>query len=207
MTKRIIAIFMAILIAALAELENIRDYISKNVVSILTERYICYEILSAYIKTLKHIDMPLTKQENEDILGFNNINEMCELLIPTVVRVCDSISHAKKDNRNEFNDSIVKYVDNNFTDQNLSLMQVADNYNISVYTLSRLFKEITGVGFKEYVTEKRIELSKHLLSTTNKKVAEIAAEVGFGSVSHFIRVFKSNCGVSPSNYNKRKIMS
>lgn len=193
--------------AALAELENIRDYISKNVVSILTERYICYEILSAYIKTLKHIDMPLTKQENEDILGFNNINEMCELLIPTVVRVCDSISHAKKDNRNEFNDSIVKYVDNNFTDQNLSLMQVADNYNISVYTLSRLFKEITGVGFKEYVTEKRIELSKHLLSTTNKKVAEIAAEVGFGSVSHFIRVFKSNCGVSPSNYNKRKIMS
>jgi len=193
--------------AALAELENIRDYISRNVVSVLTERYICYEILRAYIKTLKHIDMQLTKQENDDILGFNNIDEMCKLLVPTIVRICDDISNTKKDNRDEFNDSIVEYVDNNFTDQNLSLMQVADNYNISIYTLSRLFKEITGVGFKEYVTEKRIELSKHLLSTTDKKVAEIAAEVGFGSVSHFIRVFKSNCGVSPSQYNKHKVTS
>jgi YesN/AraC family two-component response regulator len=125
---------------------------------------------------------------------------MCELLTPAVVRVCDSISYAKSASKDQLNDSIVKFVDDHFTDSDLSLLQIADHYHISIYTLSRLFKEITGIGFKDYVTGKRIELARHLLMTTEKKVGDIAVEIGFGSVSHFNRIFKANCGMSPSKY-------
>jgi len=185
---------------ALDDLATIRGRISGNVSSVLVERYVCYKMMDAFLRTLKQIGMPLNQQEMNRILYFNNITEMCELLTPAVVRVCDSIAHTKSASKDQLNDSIVKFVDIHFTDPNLSLLQIADHYHISIYTLSRLFKEITGIGFKDYVTGKRIELARHLLMTTEKKVGDIAAEIGFGSVSHFNRVFKANCGMSPSKY-------
>ncbi len=185
---------------ALKDLAIIQDRMAGNVSSVLAERYVCYKLMDAFLKTLKQIGMPLNRKEMNRILYFNNLSEMCELLTPAVVRVCDSISYAKSASKDQLNDSIVKFVDDHFTDSDLSLLQIADHYHISIYTLSRLFKEITGIGFKDYVTGKRIELARHLLMTTEKKVGDIAVEIGFGSVSHFNRIFKANCGMSPSKY-------
>jgi AraC-like DNA-binding protein len=66
--------------------------------------------------------------------------------------------------------------------------------------VSRLFKEVTGKGFKDYVVEKRLEYGHALLMTTQKSIVEIAAESGFESSSYFSIVFKQKYGVPPTKY-------
>ena len=67
---------------------------------------------------------------------------------------------------------------------------------------SRIFKEHTGIGYKEYVTGKRIEFSKQLLLNTADSISDIAVKSGFIDSSSFSRMFKNNCGVSPNKFRE-----
>ncbi|TCK98291.1 AraC-like DNA-binding protein [Natranaerovirga hydrolytica] len=96
---------------------------------------------------------------------------------------------------------IVQYINLNYKEY-LSLSCVANQFFISQYYLSRAFKQATGFTFVEYVNSVRIREAQVLLRETNKKVIEIAEEVGFGNISHFGRVFKNITGFSPLHYRK-----
>ncbi len=100
----------------------------------------------------------------------------------------------------QLRDRILAYLQENFRDPNLSQSAVADAFGISVYTLSRLFKNQVGLGFSEYVTGKRLDSAKEMLLTTRLPVNVIAENVGIPSLSYFSRLFKLNFGVSPAKY-------
>jgi len=102
--------------------------------------------------------------------------------------------------KNELAASFIKYVDEHFTDPNISLNRISDEFKISIYVISRLFKESAGVGYKEYITGKRIDFSKRLLLTTDKNINDIARLSGFTDVANFNKLFKSICGVTPSAF-------
>lgn len=70
--------------------------------------------------------------------------------------------------------------------------------------MSRFCKVATGFTFVEYVNSVRIKEAKHLLEQTTLKVNLIARKVGFGSVTHFGRVFKAVTGHAPLYYRKGK---
>jgi Response regulator containing CheY-like receiver domain and AraC-type DNA-binding domain len=94
---------------------------------------------------------------------------------------------------------IAQYINRHYMDD-LSLQRVADQFYISPYYLSRFFKEATGFTFVEYLNSVRIKEAKKLLEQTSMKVSLIARKVGFGSVTHFGRVFKAVTGRAPLFY-------
>lgn len=100
----------------------------------------------------------------------------------------------------ELQSVLLEYVDSNYLDSALCLNSVADHLNASIYAISRTFKDITGVGFKEYVTGRRLQCACSLLASTNRTVAEIAAESGFENATYFTTVFKREFGIPPSKY-------
>ena len=57
-----------------------------------------------------------------------------------------------------------------------------------------------GVSFVEYLNLVRLSKAKTLMQTTAKSIGEIAFEVGFSSVSYFIKTFKAHNGCSPNQY-------
>jgi transcriptional regulator GlxA family with amidase domain len=66
----------------------------------------------------------------------------------------------------------------------------------------RYFKKITKKTFLDLVTEFRIKHACNLLTTSDKQVAEVCFESGFGNISHFNKQFKVFTGYSPLNYRK-----
>jgi AraC-like DNA-binding protein len=52
---------------------------------------------------------------------------------------------------------------------------------------------------------KKTDEAKRLLHYTDKSVATIGLYLGFSSQSHFFRVFKKYCGMSPKEYRKKNI--
>lgn len=95
---------------------------------------------------------------------------------------------------------IAQYIESRFTDPSLSQSSVADYFQISTYSLSRLFKNKFGIVFTEYVTGKRIRMAQELLTKNNEAVSVVAARVGIPNVNYFYKVFKTYTGMSPLKY-------
>lgn len=83
----------------------------------------------------------------------------------------------------------------------LSLESCADLFGTSPYTLSRAFKQITGINFIDFLTNIRISNAKSLLVETDMKINEVADAIGYQH-SYFNRLFKKYEGITPSQFRE-----
>ena len=86
--------------------------------------------------------------------------------------------------------------------ENVSVESLARIANYSPAQFRRLFRELTQMSPSDYVAKVRINAAKTLLATTNRRISDIAADVGFFDHSHFIRTFRRMVGVTPAKYRK-----
>ncbi|WP_159476520.1 AraC family transcriptional regulator [Dyadobacter sp. 3J3] len=93
------------------------------------------------------------------------------------------------------------YIVDNFR-QGIILNEVAAEVNMSPNAFCKYFKKATDKTFMETVIEYRINFAMQQLLSTEKPVAEIAMESGFGDVSHFYKLFKRLIKISPLQYRK-----
>lgn len=95
--------------------------------------------------------------------------------------------------------NMVSYI-NEHLSEDISLKQLADYFHMNPYYLSQFFKENTTMNYHSYLTLRRINLAKHLLSTTKMSIAEISSRAGFSDYRVFTKVFKKIEGVLPTRY-------
>ncbi|MEK3882313.1 AraC family transcriptional regulator [Paenibacillus sp. PL2-23] len=84
----------------------------------------------------------------------------------------------------------------------ISLEQCADMVGTNSYSLSKYFKQFTGINFIDYLTELRIEKAKTLLRETDLKINDIASEVGYQQ-RYFNRIFKKQVGITPGQFREQ----
>jgi AraC-like DNA-binding protein len=90
------------------------------------------------------------------------------------------------------------YIDENFTEP-IDLKQISQRALLSRFHFHRLFTRIYRRTPHKYLTEKRLDRAKHLLSE-NKAVTDVCAEVGFESIGSFSVLFKKEIGFAPTYY-------
>ena len=94
------------------------------------------------------------------------------------------------------------FVEISYTDPAFSVQDAADYNGISKNYFTGLYKEQAGIGFWEYVTNRRMEKAKELLMTTDELINVVAGMVGYESEFHFSRKFKEYTGESPNRFRK-----
>lgn len=97
-------------------------------------------------------------------------------------------------------DSVLKYININYNDPNLTLEQISDYINMHYVYVSHTFKQQTGYGISHYINQVRTEKSLHLLYDKALTIAEISTAVGYTSVQTYIRNFKKFYNMSPAQY-------
>ncbi|HEY8500804.1 MAG TPA: AraC family transcriptional regulator, partial [Clostridia bacterium] len=99
---------------------------------------------------------------------------------------------------------ILKAVDYLKTHYNsdIRLEDLATKSFISKNYFSRLFKEVTGINFTDYIQNIRINEACNLLQNTDMKIIDIAYEVGFKDIKFFYEVFKKLTGETPGAFRK-----
>lgn len=65
---------------------------------------------------------------------------------------------------------------------------------------STKFKQYIGKTFTEFRNETRIRVAKQLLEQSDRKIMEVAQDVGYEDLSFFNKMFKHMVGFSPSQY-------
>lgn len=158
------------------------------------------EILQIYRNVLLESEEELARFRN--IYQFAQIEELMEELTGWMIGFHKRIDTEFDDYKNKSRmEQAVAYVQENYaTDLN---MAVVSNYVSMNYSLfSYAFKQYTGKNFVNYLKELRVNEAKRLLAETDMRVIEISQRVGYENEKHFMKIFKSVSGVSPTEYRK-----
>lgn len=100
--------------------------------------------------------------------------------------------------------NILSYIDLNI-DRNFSIQELAEISCTHPNYFIRLFKQQMGVPPIQYITRKKIEKAKELLSSTPSSVSEIADQLGFNDLFYFSKQFKKNVGLTPTEFRKKRV--
>ena len=93
----------------------------------------------------------------------------------------------------------MQYVSLN-TNQPISVSDVASHVKKSRSFVSRTFKQELGFALSDFITRKKIEEAKSLLTFSDKSISEISSYLFFSSQSYFQNVFKKKIGMTPNEY-------
>lgn len=94
------------------------------------------------------------------------------------------------------------YIEEHYAEE-LTLAVLADHVHVNSYYFSAFFKKYAGENFKSYVNSVRLKHAVTLLVSTNKKILEIALEVGFSDTRAFSSAFQKVYNETPNAYRNR----
>jgi AraC-like DNA-binding protein len=91
----------------------------------------------------------------------------------------------------------IQYIQDNIREP-ISISQLAYELNMSEGNFCQSFKKIMGITPKEYITNLKLVKAKDMLK--NQNVTEVAYDLGYENISHFIALFKNKYGVTPKQF-------
>ena len=190
--------------------EEIPDFVSEYLASfgnaldsMLFRQYVLLELRFSAIRAAKSFGYsqeeflrPLTSGQELPADG-ETLEKSCAALLRRAIEL------REEESGNQYKSMLkraLRYIDQNYTDETLSLNTVAKAANISPNYFSGVFSQEMGQTFVEYLTEKRMERAKELLRYSGKRSSEVAYEVGYRDPRYFSFLFKKTQGCTPSSY-------
>jgi AraC-like DNA-binding protein len=120
------------------------------------------------------------------------------------------ITYDKKEVRSYRNidaQRISDYLAKHYSEPEISIVTMGGSLGLSQKKIAKVMNGEFKMSFKQYLTSIRIHEAKRLLLETDRLVIDIALEVGFNSIPHFNRVFKTSTQVSPVEFRNRKTVN
>ena len=90
-------------------------------------------------------------------------------------------------------------------DEALALSRLAERMGYSEFYVSRKFREISGMQFRDYLRYRRLAFALKELRDTDRRILDIALDYGFSSHEAFTRAFGEAYGISPADYRSRPV--
>lgn len=95
-----------------------------------------------------------------------------------------------------------RYINENYTDMNISVALVAEKFSVSPSHLSQLFRKKYGISALEYIHQRRLDAAKLLLRESTATVESIAVQVGYSNALALIRQFRKAEDRTPTEYRR-----
>ncbi|MDR8365187.1 DNA-binding response regulator [Pseudomonas sp. JL3] len=156
----------------------------------------------------EYMVLPLSSNERKRYL--TAVAQLCELrrnangqgqtsLIDHSPTLPDSIRLTSGHQKHQALSNVMLYIDQHFRDS-IDQRELAKRCGMTTFRFSRLFKEANGVGFTDYILNKRMSFAKQLLDNSQMPITSIGYEAGFKDPSYFARAFKQFVNCTPSEY-------
>lgn len=166
---------------------------------------LAYAIKNASSNTTAEVSSILMEfdQFYRKLQTLETIEEVNQLFIHLFGEIAGKLQTYALERHEALIQQIRDYVEEHYGQISLSMNEVADYVDMSAAYLGRLFKQVTGTTFTEYLTKFRLDEACNMLQNTELTVNEISDRVGFTNSSYFYIVFKKNLGCTPNQYRKQ----
>lgn len=165
-------------------------------------RRLLFTLIETLMKTMDELNIADVsyEEEFEKIIACKKEVDIWQYIDEKCFDICKKINNKRMNMNSLLKKNIVSYVKYNYYNSSISLKELSEKFNIPLSSVSKIFKEVAGVNFLEFVNRKRIEKAKDYLRKTDKQICTISTIVGYESDKTFRRIFKKYEGVSPVNY-------
>lgn len=113
--------------------------------------------------------------------------------------ICNRI-HVNSDS-NHIVSRAKQYIEDHFQEE-LSLNEISEHCNVSIYYMSRMFKEATGENYSSYLNRVRIREAQKMIRKFDYPVKKLAEKCGFNSEGYFCRIFKQYTEMTVKEYKE-----
>lgn len=165
-------------------------------------QYITMDIYFCVSEFLNSMQIP--KEEIDELTITIEVMESEEMALNYIKHVITkAIEHRQTIASDKYGDivqQVIKYIEENYADEDLSLNVLAEQVNFSPSYLSMIFSQQTGQTIIKQLTDVRMQKAKELLRCTGKRSGEISMEVGYKDPHYFSYLFKKTQGMTPSKY-------
>lgn len=124
---------------------------------------------------------------------------MLQHLLASAAAFCGAINE-QQEKVNPIATEIVEYIRQHYDESILSGVMLQEVFSLSINTINKYIKDITGETFSGYLTKLRIEKAKELLSTGQWKIPQVAQMVGYDNDYSFRRAFTRFTGCKAQNW-------
>ena len=142
---------------------------------------------------------PHYQRFHEELLIKARTFEMLHRILPFCEKA--DIASANEDIAYEKLKRSLLYLEEHYAD-NITVEAIAAQSNYSASHFAKLFRQLTGDSFTQYLKNYRLEMAAVRLRNEKTKISEIALSCGFSNLSYFSRAFFEKYGLNPSDYRK-----
>ena len=178
---------------------------SKNRSSNYMRRYSIELALSICELTLDKVES-VTLLANDPVKKITELNteaEVFDYLRNIMIKADQELRRMDGESTSILIQSVLKYLNENYSNSSLSLNMIAENHNVTPSYLSNKFKEEVCINFIKYLNGIRIRRAKELLADISLKVYMVSNDVGYEDVRYFSRIFRKCTGYTPTEYQKK----
>ena len=140
----------------------------------------------------------------KEITKLSSEEEVMEYVRNLIIKAYNARSNMANENISPLIKAVLKYINENYNNCELSLNMISDEFNASKSYLSNKFKEEVGTNFIKYLNGLRIKKAKELLKNISLKIYMVSEKVGYEDVRYFSRIFRKYTGYTPTEYQKKE---
>lgn len=133
--------------------------------------------------------------ETRIILDIKTLDEVMNFTEQKCLEVTQYLARLKMSSSAKTVERVKAMVKDNYAN-NIHLKMIAEEIHMNPTYLGQVFKSTVGMSFNDYLMRTRMEKAKSLVVHTDKKIYEIALEVGFRQLDAFYKKFKEYTGKS-----------
>lgn len=130
-----------------------------------------------------------------------NLDKLFEDVFTRIIQIRERVNVKKGVSKKV--EEIQNYIRENYSNMNIALEYLGDEFGVSANYLGRVFKKEAGVSVSEFLNNVRLEKVLENLEQTDKPAKDIAEQCGFASTNYFYTYFRKRMGVTPQVYRQQ----
>ncbi|SFM08795.1 Helix-turn-helix domain-containing protein [Paenibacillus sp. 1_12] len=136
-----------------------------------------------------------------ELLALKDIDAMCTWFDDKIIQpLITELAHNQNHKARQLIEISIGMIRTEYhTDISLDLC--ADRLGLAASSLSKMFFQVTGLHFVDYITKVRLDHAKHFLMHSDLKMQEIAVQIGY-QPAYFNRIFKKMEGMTPKDFRE-----
>ncbi len=169
-------------------------------------REICFMLIDVMYEYLAKVgvdsDIVIKKQEKSisELKCLHMKMDMITYVSQMYFDVIQFIGKRGEDSNFFIIEDVKNYILENYANPLFGVSDVADRFHFSSDYISRLFNKYVGMAINPYITNVRMQGAMKMLSETEEPLKNIAEKVGYSNLNYFIRVFRKQTNMTPSEY-------
>lgn len=178
------------------------DMLKTSYPSMLIQRCVWADVGNLLLKTTREMNDPLEPKRLHALLLAQDIDGFHQQLSAITREIVSTSMQRSEQVGNDMQQQVVEYIKGNLFSPQFTIDQVAAHFDLSDRKVGNIVREVTGMTYKEFIIQLRVEYAKVLLTSNKLTVAQTGESVGYNNIPYFIKTFRTYTGYTPGEYKK-----